>query len=386
MWRDEVGALPGVRSLTISSNLITLGLPVHFNLSHPDPERLATIGDEFVAELGLIDGVFDVRSNLDQGARELQLELKPAGRTLSLTVGHFASQVRSAFFGAEALRVQRGREDVGVFVRLPEEERNSADDVERYLVRTPWGEVPLGQVASASFARSAATIHRMDGRRAVTVTADVDAAIATNQQVNQTLDEGILARLSAEDRLFEHTYGGQRKQQEQANADLGRSLFLALLVMYALMAIPFGSYVQPLIILAAVPLGAVGAVAGHMLLGLSLSLWSMYGLVGVSGVVVNDSLMMIKFVNDLRASGMPVHEAIVTGAKNRFRAIMLTSVTTFVGVAPLVFETSTHAQHLVPLAASVGFGVLIATALLMLVVPALLAAQAALMGARGEAP
>ena len=379
VWRDEVGALPGVRSLTISSSLITLGLPVHFNLSHPDPERLAALADEFVGELSLIDGVFDVRSNLDQGARELQLELNPAGRTLNLTVGHFASQVRSAFFGAEALRVQRGREDVGVFVRLPEEERNSADDVERYLVRTPQGEVPLGQVASAGFARSAATIHRMDRRRAVTVTADVDAAIATGQQVNRALDEGILARLSAEDGLFEHTYGGQREQQEQANADLSRSLFLALLVMYALMAIPFGSYVQPLIILAAVPLGAIGAVAGHMLLGLSLSIWSMYGLIGVSGVVVNDSLMMIKFVNDLRASGMPVREAIVTGAKNRFRAILLTSVTTFVGVAPLVFETSTHAQHLVPLAASVGFGVLIATALLMLVVPALLAAQAALL-------
>ena len=378
LWREEVGALPDARSLSISSNLITLGLPVHFELSHPDPERLAVIADEFVTELNGIDGVFDVRSNLDEGFRELQLELKPGARTLNLTVGHFASQVRSAFFGAEALRVQRGREDVGVFVRLPEEERNSAADVERYLVRTPGGEVPLDQVASTGFARSAATIHRMDGRRAVTVTADVDPVLATGQQVNRSLDDGILERLSAQDRLFEYTFGGQRKQQEEANADLGRSLFLALLVMYALMAIPFGSYTQPLIILAAVPLGLIGAVTGHMLLGLSLGIWSMYGLIGVSGVVVNDSLMMIKFINDLKASGLPVRDAIVTGAKDRFRAILLTSVTTFVGVAPLVFETSTHAQHLVPLAASVGFGVLIATALLMLVIPALLMAQSSM--------
>ena len=378
LWREEAGTLPGATSLSISSNLITLGLPVHFNLSHPDPARLTEIADEFVAELNAIDGVFDVRTNLDAGFRELQLELTPAARTLNLTVGHFASQVRSAFFGAEALRVQRGREEVAVYARLPADERNSAADVERYLVRTPGGEVPLGQVASAGFARSAATIHRMDGRRAVTITADVDAVLATGTQVNRRLDDGIIDRLTTRDQLFAYTVGGQRKQQEEANADLGRSLFLALLVMYALMAIPFGSYSQPLIILAAVPLGVIGAVAGHMLLGLSLGIWSMYGLVGVSGVVVNDSLMMIKFINDLRASGIPARDAIIRGAKDRFRPILLTSITTFVGVAPLVFETSTHAQHLVPLAASVGFGILIATALLMLVVPSLVALQSRL--------
>ena len=375
LWREEAGTLPGATSLSISSNLITLGLPVHFNLSHPDPARLTEIADEFVAELNAIDGVFDVRTNLDAGFRELQLELTPAARTLNLTVGHFASQVRSAFFGAEALRVQRGREEVAVYARLPADERNSAADVERYLVRTPGGEVPLGQVASAGFARSAATIHRMDGRRAVTITADVDPVLATGTQVNRSLDDGIIDRLTTRDQLFAYTIGGQRKQQEEANADLGRSLFLALLVMYALMAIPFGSYSQPLIILAAVPLGLIGAVAGHLLLGLSMGIWSMYGLVGVSGVVVNDSLMMIKFINDLRASGIPARDAIIRGAKDRFRPILLTSITTFVGVAPLVFETSSYAQHLVPLAASVGFGILIATALLMLVVPSLVAIQ-----------
>ncbi len=386
LWREEVGTLPDASSLSISSNLITLGLPVHFNLSHPDPDRLAVIADEFTAELNAIDGVFDVRSNLDAGFRELQLELKPAARTLNLTVGHFATQVRSAFFGAETLRVQRGREEVAVYVRLPEDERDSASDVERYLVRTPGGEVPLGQVASAGFARSAATIHRMDGRRAVTITADVDPVHATGTQVNRLLDDGIVARLSADDSQFAYTVGGQRKQQEEANADLSRSLFLALLVMYALMAIPFGSYTQPLIILAAVPLGVIGAVAGHMILGLSMGIWSMYGLVGVSGVVVNDSLMMIKFINDLRASGVPARDAIIRGAKDRFRPILLTSITTFVGVAPIVFETSTHAQHLVPLAASVGFGILIATALLMLVVPSLLAVQSRVkLGRRAEA-
>ncbi len=228
-----------------------------------------------------IDGAFDVRSNLDDGFRELQLELKPRARSLNLTLDHFAARVRSVFFGAEALRVPRGREDMRVYVRLPEEERNSATDVERYLVRTPGDEVPLGQVASAGFARSSAAIHRVDGRRAVTVTADVDPRSATSQQVNASLESDVLAQLTARNPGLVYTYGGQRKDQEEAIAVLGRSLVLALLIMYGLMAIPFGSYSQLLIIMTAVPLGAIGALAGHMLLGLSWGLWSLYGLIGV---------------------------------------------------------------------------------------------------------
>ena len=375
MWRDEAGTLVEAKSLSISSNLLGLGLPVHYELSHPDPARLEVIADEFAAELAVIGGAFDVRSNVDEGFRELQLELRPGGRALNLNLDHFAAQVRSAFFGAEALRVPRGREDVRVYVRLPEAERNSASDVEGYLIRTPGGEVPLGQVASAGFARSAAAIHRIDGRRAATITADVDPLVATGQGVNARLEDDVLPRLISENPGLTYAYGGQRREQDHAMSVLGRSLVLALLIMYSLMAIAFRSYSQPLIIMAAVPLGAVGALAGHALLGLSWGLWSMYGLIGVFGVVVNDSLMMIRFINDLRASGLGAAEAIIAGAKERFRAIMLTSITTFLGVAPIVFETSSHAQHLVPLATAVGFGVLIATVLLMLVVPALAMVQ-----------
>ena len=375
VWREETGIPAGAKSLSISSSLLGLGLPVHYELSHPDPDRLEAIAGEFTAELTGMEGTFDVRSNLDEGFRELQLELKPEGRSLNLTLDRFATQVRSAFFGAEALRVPRGREDMRVWVRLPEDERNSATDVENYPVRTPGGEVPLGQIASAGFSRSSAAIHRVDGRRAVTITADVDPRIAASQQVNARLENEVLARLTGENPDLGYAYGGQRKDQDHAVSVLGRSLILALLIMYSLMAIPFGSYTQPLIIMAAVPLGAVGALAGHALLGLSWGLWSLYGLVGVFGVVVNDSLMMIRFINDLRDSGLGPAEAIISGAKERFRAIMLTSITTFLGVAPLVFETSTYAQHLVPLATSVGFGVLIATILLMVVVPALVMTQ-----------
>ena len=375
-WREEVGVVPEATALSITSSIVGGDLPVHYDLSHPDPVRLRSIADDIAAELAAIDGVFDVRTNLDEGFGELRLELDPAARTLHLTVDEFAHQVRSAFFGVEALRVPRGREDVRVYVRLPEEERNSAVDIERYMVRTPGGgEVELGQISSARFARSTSAIHRLDGRRSVTVTADVDAVNATGRQVDDRLERGFFASLEARDPGFHYVFGGQRRQQDNVNAALARSGFLALIIMYALMAIPFGSWLQPLIVLAAIPLGAVGALAGHMLLGLDLSIWSQQGLIGVGGVVINDSLVMVKFMNDFRDSGMEPREAIIAGSKVRFRAILLTSVTTFLGVAPLVFETSTHARHLVPLATSVGFGVLVATFLLLLVVPALAAVQ-----------
>jgi len=376
LWREETGALPGVRSLAFSAGALGLGLPVHLELSHPDPELLPRIADEVVVELQSLGGVYDVRTNHDAGVRELQLELKPAARTLNLTLDQFARQVRAAFFGSEALRVQRGREEMPVYVRLPEDERNSPADIEDYLVRTPQGgEVPLGQVAHVGLARSPTTIQRLDERRAITVTANVDNSVVTGQSVTSNLERNLLARLGTEHPGFTYSHGGEQRQQREVNAALPSAVFFAFLVMYVLMAIPFGSYSQPLIVMAAIPLGLVGALLGHVILGLSLGFSSIQGLIGVSGVVVNDSLMMINFINHSRARGLAPADAIVAGAKARFRAILLTSVTTFLGVAPLMLEESVQTQHLVPLAASVGFGVVVATFLIMLVVPALVTVQ-----------
>ena len=376
LWREETGTLREVRSLAFSAGALGLGLPVHLELSHPDPELLPRIADEVVAELQSLGGVYDVRTNHDAGVRELQLQLKPAARTLNLTLDQFARQVRAAFFGSEALRVQRGREEMPVYVRLPEDERNSPADIEDYLVRTPQGgEVPLGQVAHVGLARSPTTIQRLDERRAITVTANVDNSVVTGQSVTSSLEGNLLARLGDEHPGFTYTHGGEQRQQREVNAALPSSVFFAFLVMYVLMAIPFGSYSQPLIVMAAIPLGLVGALLGHLILGLSLGFSSIQGLIGVSGVVVNDSLMMINFINHSRARGLAPADAIVVGAKARFRAILLTSVTTFLGVAPLMLEESVQTQHLVPLAASVGFGVVVATFLIMLVVPALVSVQ-----------
>ncbi|MYA08698.1 MAG: efflux RND transporter permease subunit [Holophagales bacterium] len=372
LWREETGTVQGLRHLVFSSGALELPPPVYLELSHPDPVELEAIAQEFVEELQQVDGVFDIRTNQDDGFREIQLELKPPARTLGLTLEDLAQQTRSAFFGSEALRVLRGREDMRVYLRLPEQERSSIADLERFVVRTPGGaEVPLKHVASAEFVRSSTAIHKVDGRRVVTVTANVDPDVVTGQLITPALERDILAPLAAEHPGFGYGVGGEQRQQREIIGALSGAMLFVFIIIFALIAIPFGSWSQPLIIMAAIPLGLVGAVVGHLLLGLSFGFMSVQGLVGCTGVVVNDALVMVTFINEKRSAGLAAQEAIIAGAKARVRSILLTSVTTFVGVAPLVFETDPATVHLVPLAAALGFGILIATPLLMLVVPAL---------------
>jgi multidrug efflux pump subunit AcrB len=372
VWREELGAIPEARALTFTSSIVGFGTAVNVELSHPDPDRLAALGDQLSEELRLFDGVFDVQTDRDDGLREIQLRLKPAARTLGLTLDDVARQVRAGFFGEEAVRIQRGREDVRVYVRLPETQRDAIDDVERYRVRTrDGGEVPLQQVADVSFGTSPTSIRRKDGQRVLTVTAEVDPTVVTGQEVSGVLDAEILPRLGASAPELRYEFGGQQQDQQESFGSLGTNFLLALLVIYALLAIPFGSYIQPVIIMAAIPFGIIGAVVGHLLLGLPIGLLSLFGIIGLSGVVVNDSLVMIDFINEERRSGMDPIEAIISGAKKRFRPIFLTSLTTFLGVSPLVFEKSLQAQFLIPMAASLGFGILFATGILMLLVPAL---------------
>ncbi len=382
-WRESVGPLPEAKSLTITAELISFGAPVHVELSHPDPAGLGAIGDTVMARLRGFAGVFDVQADQDQGLKEIQLDLLPEARTLGLTLDNLARQIRSAFFGDEALRVQRGREDMRVYVRLPEEERNAIADVESYLVRTPGGdEVPLARVASVRFGRSPTTIRRKDGQRVLTVTADVNTNVVTGDEMTNVLDRSIMPELVSRNPGLTYSFGGEQQEQVESFSALGGGFALALLAIYALLAIPFGSYTKPLIIMAAIPFGIIGAVLGHAILGLQMAIMSLFGVIGLSGVVVNDSLVMIDFINERLRQGMPGREAIIAGAKARFRPIFLTSVTTFLGVAPLVFETSLQAQFLIPMAASLGFGILFATAVLMMIVPALAMVQHRVTGGR----
>lgn len=371
-WRDQATPAHGVRALTFSSDLVVLDAPVQVELSHPDSRVLAVAGADLASRLGNYPGVFDVQSDLDGGFAELQVELREEGRTLGVDLDRLARQVRSAFFGAEALRVQRGREDVPVYVRLPEDERNAVADVERFLVRTPdGGEVPLDRVARVEMAATPATIRRRDAKRIVTVRADVDPGTTTGAEVSAALAQTVLPELATRHPGLTHAFSGQQQDRAEFLGSLGRGFLLAGVVIFGLLAIPFGSYVRPLIVMAAIPFGMVGAVLGHLLLGFNLSIMSVAGIVGLSGVVVNDSLVMIDFIQERMRDGMPAREAIVDGAKARFRPIFLTSLTTFLGVAPLVLERSLQAQFLVPIAASLGFGIVVGTAVLMLIVPAL---------------
>ena len=371
-WRSEAGLVPEARSLTFSAELISVGFPVEVKLSHPDPESLGPIGEAVEASLGSLQGVFDIRSDHAVGLQEVQIEILPEAQTLGLTLEALARQVRSAFFGHEALRVQRGREDLRVYVRLPAEERDAIADVEGYRVRTPEGvEVPLSRVASVGLGRSPWSIQRRDGQRVVTITADVDPNVITGAEVATFLGNEILPELANDSPGFEYSLGGEEQQQIESFDALGRGFLLALVVIYGLLAIPLGSYTKPLLIMAIIPFGMVGAIVGHLIMGLDLSVTSMWGIIGLAGVVVNDSLVMIDFISQRLSSGMSTKDGIISGAKGRFRPIFVTSVTTFLGFAPLIFERSIQAQFLIPLAVSVGFGIVIATVFLMMIVPAL---------------
>ncbi len=371
-WREATGPLPQVQKLSFASNVINLGSAVQVQLTARSPEGLAKAAAELQDELRRIDGVSDVRDDREPGKREVQFRLKPYARTLGITLENLAQQVRAAYFGAEAVRVQRGRDEVRVYVRLPATERASLTDLNRYRIRTPGGDfVPLHELAEVSLGYGSSTLVRIDGRRVTTVFAEVDSAVVTGAQVNARIVGEVLPRLQDEIPGLSYTMGGEQREQQQALPAMARNFGLAVFCMYALLALAFRSYVQPVIVVAAIPFGLVGATVGHLLLGLTFGLTSLFGIVGLAGIIVNGSLVLIDFANEERSRGKPARQAMIDAAKSRFRPILLTATTTFLGIFPLIIERSIQAQFLVPLAVSIGVGVLLGTALLMLLTPAL---------------
>ena len=383
-WREEVGVLPHVRAVTFISEIYTLGNPVEAALSHPDPERLVEIASATVTGLGGVAGVFDIRSDHTRGIPEVQVGLLPEARTLGLTLDDLAWQTRAAFFGAEAVRVQRGRDEVRVYVRLPEEQRNAITDVESYRLRTPTGaDVPVSSVASLSLGTSPPAIRRQDGQRIITVTADVDPSVISAATANDIMENTILAELIDENPELTYTFGGEQQQQLDSLGGLFRGFLIALLMIFALLAIPLRSYTKPFIIMAIIPFGFIGVILGHWVLGVALSAESFVGIFGLAGVVVNDSLVMIDFTDQKLREDIPVRTAIIEGAKGRFRPIMLTSLTTFLGFTPLILEDAIQAQFFVPFSASIGCGILFTTTIIMFLVPALSSFHLRLTSARG---
>jgi multidrug efflux pump subunit AcrB len=370
LWREKVGKIADVESLTFQSELFSAGNPVEVHLSLDDHSKLVAAADELKKELSHYPGVFDVADSFLPGKKEMQLKLKPAARSLGLTLNDLARQVRHAFYGAEALRLQRGQDEVKVMVRYPESERKSLGTVEAMHIRTPEGnEVPFHQVAEVKMEQGYVTIERAQRRQVIKVTADVDETESNANEVRQHLENTVLPQLQQRYLGLRYTIEGEGKEQKDSMADVIRGFAIALLAIYALLAIPFKSFSQPLIVMAAIPFGIVGAVFGHLLMGFNLSLMSAFGMVGLAGVVVNDSLVLIDAANRIRRKGTSIQEAVSQAGALRFRAIILTSLTTFAGLSPMIMERSLQAQFLIPMAISLGFGVLFATLITLLLIP-----------------
>ena len=370
-WRDRVGEVAGVDRMSFDFNDgPSAGAKVSVQLEHTATMPLEAAAARVAAGLANYAGVFDVDDGFKVGKPQLDLELKPVAKGLGLTEVALAAQVRAAFFGAEASRQQRGRDELRVYVRLPREERDSVHAIENLLVRTPGGgEIPLQQAAYVRQGTSFTEIIRVDGRRTVTVTADIDPLVTTGNDIRAALARDILPQVVADTPGLTFNFSGEQEAQAEAVGSLAKGLVIAMLAMYALMAVAFRSYLQPIVVLAAVPFGMFGAVIGHLLLGYDLSFLSIFGLVALAGVVVNDSIVLIDAVNKLRDEGGSVLDAVIGGVTRRVRPVILTSLTTFFGLMPIILERSNQAQWLVPMALSLGFGVLFVTGIALVLVP-----------------
>ncbi len=373
-WRAKIGEIPGARSLTFSAaGGPDDGPDLAFQLVGSNFEQLATAAGELENTLRGLEHVYDVQNNFQGGIPDIKLTLQPGAEVLGLNLTDLANQVRHAFFGAEAQRIQRGKEEVKVMVRYPKEERISVGNLENMRIRTPDGnEVPFGAVARVEFGSAPAVIRRFDGERAVAVTGMVDKDNAEPGKLIREIIDRRLPDILARYPEVRYRLDGATESQQQLSRELTGGALLALFLIYTLMAIPLKSYTQPLLIMSVIPFGVIGAVIGHMLLHIPVSLLSMFGLIALAGVVVNDSLVLVDFVNRRVAAGMPRGEAARQAAKARFRAILLTSATTFLGLAPIVlFEKSLQAQIVIPMAASLAFGIVFSTVITLLLVPAL---------------
>ena len=371
-WRELVGEVAGASSLTFISEFASTGEPINVELSHHDFDVLLAASEKLKGILRDYTGVGDIQDDFEPGKAELKLEIKDTGRTLGLTLSDLARQVRQGFYGDEVQRIQRGRDDIRVMVRYPEAERRSLADVENMRIRLPNGtEIPFDTVAEVQYGRGYSAIKRVDRRRVVSVTADVDRTVANANVINRELLASALPELSNEFEGVQYRFAGEQREMNESLGSLKVNFAIAMLAIYGLLAVQFKSYSQPAIIMSAIPFGIVGAAFGHLLMGYNFGIMSMFGIVALSGVVVNDSLIMIDLINRERRSGIELHQVLRDCATRRFRPIMLTTLTTFFGLLPMITERSIQARFLIPMAISLAFGVMFATCITLVLVPSL---------------
>ncbi len=372
-WRAATNHIVGIETLTFNAETnVSEGADIDIQLTHRDRPTLEAAATELARTLAGYAGVRDIDDGFARGKPQLSLRLKPEARSLGINATELARQVRSAFYGAEALRQQRGRNEVRVMVRLPENERRTAYTVEHLMLRTAGGgEIPLFQAATVERDRAYTEIRRREGRRIIAVTADVDKSTAnTSVIMAEVLSREIPLLMKKYPGLNYALEGEELARQEMLEA-LGVSFVFALLCIYGLLAVPFRSYVQPVLVMLSIPFGIIGALLGLTLLGYDLSIISMFGMIALSGVVINDSLVLVVTANRLRTTRqLSASAAISQAGLRRFRPILLTSLTTFFGLTPMIFETSIQARFLVPMAISLGFGLLFATVIILVLLPA----------------
>jgi multidrug efflux pump subunit AcrB len=366
-----VGKIASVTQLTFQATLRHSGPGINLELTGADMDRLAKAADDLKLQLQSYPGLYDIQDSFETGKREVQLRLRPEAENLGVNTQLLARQVRQAFYGEEIQRIQRGRDDVRVFVRFPENQRQSLYFLESMYIRLANGtELPLSEVADVDYGFGPSEIKRIDRKRVIEVSASVDENQAVAGQVMTDLKSSFLQSLSQ--RYPGVTWGkaGSQKDQDELISAMVHGFILAMMGIYILMAIPFRSYAQPLMVMSAIPFGLIGAVIGHLLLGLDISLLSLSGMIAVAGVVVNDNLVLVDYINRHRNAGRPLAKAIRDAGAARFRPIILTSITTFAGLTPLMLERSVQAQFLIPMAVSLAFGVMFATVVSLLLVPA----------------
>ncbi len=370
-WRAAVGKIEGAERVSFLSSFANFGDDVSFELAHQDEASLIAAADAMKLKLNAIDGLNQVEDDFDLGKRQLVFELTAAGQAAGLRPADVAIQVRQGFFGEEVQRIQRGREEVRVYVRYPESARNQIESLDEFRVTLPNGDrAPLLTVATVTESRAYSSIRRVDGRRIVIVSGDVDEAAATPNDVNAVILSDVMPALEAEFPGLRWTQAGATRDQNEDLSAIGSAFIIVLLIIFAMLATQLRSYAQPLAILISIPLGIAGAILGHLVLGFPLSFVSIFGIVALSGVAVNASVVLVDLYNQNRESGLDPVAAATAAATRRFRPILLTTLTTALGLAPLLFETSPQAQFLIPMGVSLGFGILVSGFMVLFVTPA----------------
>jgi len=371
-WREITGSIPDAIEQSFTSEAFGIGKAIEFELYGKDFDELRMAAAELRTALQGYNGVLDVSDSFRAGKQEVQLALLPEARNLGLTLNDLGQQVRQAFYGYEAQRIQRGKDDIRVMVRYPESERRSLGDLEAMRIRTADGtEVPFSSVARATLARGYTTIRRVDGQRVVSVTADVNRTVATPESIIKSIRRQELSDIIGRHPGVSYGLAGEAEEASESIGSLVSTALLALLLIYALLAIPLKSYLQPLVIMSVIPFGAVGAILGHYLLGMDLVFFSLLGIVALAGVVVNSSLVLVDYINSQRKSGQELDWVVSHAGSVRFRPIVLTSMTTFVGLTPIMMDNAISTNMFTPMAVSLAFGVLLSTLVTLFLVPCL---------------